>query len=275
MKNIKLKYFAVALLMVLQWSCATTEIPEASKGITKTDLFSEGSMLNEYKNFKIDGVITNDTKKVEAMMNNAHAVFYNPEINEVDFYSTEASYRKFNPEIEQGEKETESVQATTATSFADTFTDLGSFGADAAGVPGLGNILDQGYNRNYSLKIYFITNGSNALNFIRFRDLNNFTTQIPAVKVSKINSTSYNIGSAYNYDHSIETMLTNIKTKLITARIVNDTESNSYIKFFKNTNASSSDQKVTIQVNAGKSYVIPYDFLSPIGGTAKSCSSSN
>jgi hypothetical protein len=275
MKNIKLKHFAVALMMVLQWSCATTDIPQASEQISKNDLFGEGSMLNEYKNFKIDGVVTNDTKKVEAMMNNSHVVFYNPEMKEVDFYSSEASYRKFNSEIEQDEKVTEGVQATAATSYADTFTDLGSFGADVSGVSGLGNILDQGYFRNYALNIYFITDGPNALNFIRFKNLVDFTTEIPAVKVSRINSSSYSIGSVYNYDHSIATMLTNIRTNLITARIINDTQGTRYIRFFKNTGTSSTDQRVTIQVNANSRYLIPSNFLDPIGGTARSCSSSS
>ncbi|MCU0467613.1 MAG: hypothetical protein MUF58_03355 [Arcicella sp.] len=269
MKNLKLKHLAFALTIVLQWSCATTDIPEARTEIPKTDLFGEGSVLNEYKNFKIDGIITNDSKKIEAMMNNAHVVFYNPEIKEVDFYSTEASYRKFNPEIEEDTKVNESVQATAATSYPDTFTDLGTFGTATAGVSGLGTILDQGYFRNYAKNVYFFTTNSTAVNFVRCVNQNNFDTEIPSVQLSKSS------GGVIKNDHSMSIMLGNIKAGTTVARIINDTQGTRYIRFFKNTGAVSTDQRVTIQVNADSRYLIASNFLSSIGGTAKSFSVSS
>ncbi|MCU0469628.1 MAG: hypothetical protein MUF58_13595 [Arcicella sp.] len=269
MKNTKLKYFAIALMMVLQWSCAKDEIPQASEQISKTDLFTEGSVLSEYKNFKIDGVITNDSKKIEAMMKNAHVVFYNPEIKEVDFYSTEASYRKFNSEIEQDVKVTESVQATATTTYPDTFTDLGDFGDNVLGVTGLGTIIDQGYFRNFANNVHLTITNSNVTNFVRLRSMSDFNTLIPGVQISKLS------GDVYQYSHAIVVMLDNIRSGFSIARIVNDTQGTRYIRFFRNTGTASTDQRVTIQVNANGRYLIPSNFLNPIGGIARSCSVSS
>jgi hypothetical protein len=265
MKNIKLKYFAFALMMLLQWSCAKTDIPEASETISKSDLFGEGSMLNDYKIFKIDGVATGDFKEIDKMMKGAHVVFYNPEIKEVDFYSSEASYRKFNPEIEQDVKVTESVQATAATTYADTFTDIGDYGTDVNGVSGLGTILDQGYFRNYARNIFFINTNTraNSKNFIRLQDSNNFNYLVAGVTISST-------GSVSRYDYSMTQVFSNITSGITKCIIKNDTDNNRNLYFYKNVNHVSTEPRVLIKLSKNSIVNVSSTFLSSIGGTCKS-----
>jgi hypothetical protein len=271
MKNIKLKYFAVALVMVLQWSCATTEIPQASENISKTDLFSDGSMLNEYKNFKIDGVITNDTKKVEAMMKNSHVVFYNPEIKEVDFYSSEASYRRINPEIEQDVIVTESVEATATTSFPDTFDDLGTFGTDVSGVSGLGTILDQGYFRNFAKNIYFLLSPTsyNVKQFLRLKNLTNFDGNLTMLQYYTEGAGALAGKFVVQNGTNFGKVLENISNGNQKCTVKNDSNGNKNLIFYKDLNYGGSS-KVVIKLAKDASTTLGSSFLSSIGGTAKS-----
>lgn len=261
MKNVKLTHFAVALMMVLQWSCATTEIPQASEQISKTDLLGGGSMLEEYKTFKIDGVITSDTKKITAMMNNSQVTIDNPEEKEISFYTSEASYRRFNPEIEQV---TESVQATAATTFPDTFTDLGNFSADYSGITGLGTILDQGYFRNYANNIYFINspNSSSSKYFIRIPNLPNFNSTVVGITING------STGSVSKFDFNTSATITSIKSGGTASCIVkNDTNGNRYLDFYELVNYGGRKYRLTIPKD---SYFGFAPTFSTIGGTCRS-----
>ena len=264
MKNIKLKYFAVVLMMVLQWSCAKTDIPEASEQISKTDLSGEGSILKEYKTFKIDGVITSDTKKITAMMNNSQVVIDSPEEKEISFYTSEASYRRFNPEVKQDEKASESVQATAAvTGFSDTFNDIGNFGSNLNGVVGLGDILDQGYFRNYALNIYFVNTvkSNGTKNFIRINNLSSLSNAIAGVSV---NGSTANVSKLNFYMSGV---LDNIKSGTTLCGVKNDTNANRIISFYENAGYGGRVYQLRIPKDAYYSFAPTF---STIGGTCRS-----
>jgi hypothetical protein len=90
MKNIKLKYFALSLMMILQWSCATNE-PLIDAKNTNNSQFDIDTKMS----YAVDGKVTGDLELIKNAQKKAWNVHFDYSTNKVVISTTELEYNNY------------------------------------------------------------------------------------------------------------------------------------------------------------------------------------
>jgi hypothetical protein len=116
MKNIKLKYFAFALMMLLQWSCAKTDIPEATKKESE-EIINSLVFNDDIREYVLDGKTVTDHQQIADAAKKAWNVHYDYPNEKVVISTTPKvfdSYQNSNTEFKQALEQNAKAVATNS-----------------------------------------------------------------------------------------------------------------------------------------------------------------
>jgi len=145
------KYFLFVFIVLLLASCSTVEDVSDNEVVGLNKKYDE--IFETYKIFKLDGNVVTDLNKVRKILANPMKVsHYKPGDKEIDFYTTESLFRKFNPE----NLESKPTDNNTNSSNGRYSADLGQFNTNYKNVTNLGDIFDQQWYRDFATVSYMM-----------------------------------------------------------------------------------------------------------------------